>query len=277
MMPLYIHWNIDPVLINLGFTEIRYYAILFVGGLVMGAYVVKRMFSKEGLHPDLIYTLSFYVLIGTVIGARLGHCLFYEPEYYLRHPLEMILPFAKDASGSWHFAGYKGLASHGGIIGVLVASYLFVRKKKLSYLWLLDRVAIAGALVGCFIRIGNFFNSEIIGLPSTLPWAVVFEQVSSVPRHPAQLYEALAYLAIFGLLMCLYKYKQTELKNGFILGIFLVLLFLARFLIEFIKVRQAGFEDSMDLDMGQLLSIPFIAVGIVLIALKWPQKSKEAK
>jgi prolipoprotein diacylglyceryl transferase len=141
----------------------------------------------------------------------------------------MILPFSKDASGSWHFSGYKGLASHGGIIGVLIAAYIFVRKKKPSYLWLLDRIAIAGALAGCFIRIGNFFNSEIIGTPSDLPWAIVFERVSTVPRHPAQLYEAAAYLAIFGVLIYLYTRKRTRLKDGFILGLFLVLLFTARF------------------------------------------------
>ena len=269
---LYIHWNIDPVFINLGFTELRYYAILFVGGMLLGAYIVKRMFDKEGLNPDLIYTLAFYILIGTVVGARLGHCLFYQPEYYLIHPLEIILPIAKDASGSWHYSGFTGLASHGGIIGVLVAAYLFVRKKRLSYLWLLDRIAIVGALAGCFIRIGNFFNSEIIGQPSTLPWAVVFEKVSDIPRHPAQLYEALAYLMIFGLLMWLYKHKRAKLQDGFILGLFLILLFMARFFIEFLKERQVEFESSMTLDMGQLLSIPFILVGVLLVILKRPQK-----
>lgn len=272
MTSLYIHWNIDPVLVDLGFTELRYYSILFVGGLVLAAYIVRRMFAREGLNPDLIYTLAFYVLIGTVVGARLGHCLFYEPEHYLTHPLEIILPIAKDASGSWHFAGYKGLASHGGIIGVLVAAYIFVRKKKLSYLWMLDRIAIVGALAGCFIRVGNFFNSEIIGQPSTLPWAVVFEWVDDVARHPAQLYEALAYLAIFGLLMWIYKQKRAKLQNGFLLGLFLILLFTARFFIEFLKERQVDFESGMILDMGQLLSIPFILVGVVLVYLKWPKK-----
>lgn len=274
MTTLYIHWNVDPIIVDLGFTQLRYYSILFVGGMLLSAYLVKRMFDKEGVPPDTIYQLAFYILIGTVLGARLGHCLFYEPEYYLKHPLEIVLPISKDASGSYHFSGYEGLASHGGVLGVVIATYLFARKKKLNYLWLLDRVAIAGALAGCFIRLGNFFNSEIIGTPSNLPWAIVFDKVSPIPRHPSQLYETITYLAIFGLLLWIYKHKYTKLRDGFILGLFLVLLFTARFFIEFLKERQVDFEGGMTLDMGQLLSIPFIIIGVVLIIVLRPKQQK---
>jgi prolipoprotein diacylglyceryl transferase len=201
-------------------------------------------------------------MIGILVGARLGHCLFYEPSYYLSHPLEMILPVTFPPDGGIKFSGYQGLASHGGILGLLIGLYIYSRKTKHPMIDTLDLIAVVAGLCFGFIRLGNFMNSEIIGTPTTLTWGVIFERVDNIPRHPAQLYEAVSYFIIFTIMMLLYKKMRARLKNGFLFGLATVLFFTARFLIEFVKENQVGFEEKMTFNMGQLLSIPFILTGI---------------
>lgn len=266
-----IVWDVDPEIIRIGSFAIRYYSVLFAGGLVLGYHVVKGMFLKEGRKIEDLDQLTIYIFIGTVLGARLGHCLFYEPEYYLQHPLEMILPFSWGKDG-FEFTGYQGLASHGGILGVFIAIWYFCRKTKTPIFDILDKVSVAGALAGMCIRLGNFFNSEILGKATDGSWGVIFKQVDDVPRHPGQLYEALAYFAIFLLLFKLYKTPAVRERRGFIFGLFFTLLFLARFIIEFFKVNQVSFEDALTFNMGQLLSIPFIIAGVVVMIWSYRKK-----
>jgi phosphatidylglycerol:prolipoprotein diacylglycerol transferase len=204
-------------------------------------------------------------MIGIILGARLGHCLFYEPAYYMSHPLEMILPIQQTVDGGYKFSGYQGLASHGGAIGLLIALIIYALKTKESIIRTIDLIAVVAPLEGCFIRLANLMNSEIIGIPTSVPWAFIFTREDNLPRHPAQLYEAIAYLLIFGLMFYLYKTKRDKLQNGFFFGLSISLIFIARFIIEFIKERQVAFEDQMKFDMGQILSIPFIVIGIGFI------------
>ena len=204
-------------------------------------------------------------MIGIIAGARLGHCLFYEPSYYLAHPLEMMLPVSFPPGGGIKFIGYQGLASHGGVLGLLIGLYFYYRKTKHSLIDTFDLIAVVSGVSFGFIRLANLMNSEIIGMPTTKPWAFIFERVDPVPRHPAQLYEALSYFLIFGIMMLLYKTKREKLHNGILFGIASILFFTARILIEFVKEDQVGFEKGMTLNMGQLLSLPYILVGIGFI------------
>jgi phosphatidylglycerol---prolipoprotein diacylglyceryl transferase len=257
----YIHWNPDPEIVNIFGISVRYYGLLFVSGLIFCIYLLGRIFKKENIPSKNLEKLSIYGMIGILAGARLGHCLFYEPSYYLSHPLEMILPIAFTPDGGIKFIGYQGLASHGGALGLLIALYFYSRKTKHSMIDTLDLIAVVAALECGFIRLGNFMNSEIIGIPTTKPWGVIFERVDNVPRHPGQLYEAISYFIIFAIMMILYKKMRDRLKNGFFFGLVLVLCFTARFIIEFVKENQVGFEDGMTFNMGQLLSLPYIVVG----------------
>jgi phosphatidylglycerol---prolipoprotein diacylglyceryl transferase len=261
----YINWNADPEIINVLGISIRYYGLLFVSGLILCILILGWIYKRENIPSEHLDKLSIYGMIGILIGARLGHCLFYEPSYYLSHPLEMILPITFPPEGGIKFSGYQGLASHGGVLGLLIALYFYSRKTKHAMIDTLDLIAVVAGLSFGFIRLGNFMNSEIIGMPTTLPWAVVFERVDYIPRHPAQLYEAISYFIIFAIMMLLYKNMRDNLKNGFLFGIATVLFFTARFVIEFVKENQVGFEDGMALNMGQLLSLPFIFVGIGFI------------
>ena len=265
MTPNYIYWNVDPEIINVFGISIRYYGLLFVGGLILCIYILGWIFKKENIPSQNLEKLSIYGMIGILAGARLGHCLFYEPSYYLSHPLEMILPITFPPDGGIKFIGYQGLASHGGALGLLIALYFYSRKTKHSMIDTIDLIAVVAALECGFIRLGNFMNSEIIGIPTTKPWGVIFERVDNVPRHPAQLYEAISYFIIFTIMMILYKKMRDRLKNGFFFGLVLVLCFTARFIIEFVKENQVGFEDGMTFNMGQLLSLPYIFVGIGFI------------
>ena len=258
----YIHWNPDPEIINIFGISIRYYGLLFVGGLILSIYMLGWIFKRENIPAENLEKLSIYGMIGILVGARLGHCLFYEPSYYLSHPLEMLLPIRFLQSGGIEFTGYQGLASHGGALGLIIALILYSRKTKHSMLDTIDLIAVVAALGSGFIRLANLMNSEIIGMPTTLSWGFIFERVDNIPRHPAQLYEALSYFLIFAVMIILYKTKREKLRNGFFFGLVLVLVFIARFFIEFIKERQVGFEENMTLDMGQILSIPYIVVGI---------------
>lgn len=258
----YIHWNPDPEIINVFGFSLRYYGLLFVSGLILSIYILGWIFKRENLPPENLEKLSVYGMIGILAGARLGHCLFYEPSYYLSHPLEMILPITFPPDGGIKFIGYQGLASHGGALGLLIALYFYSRKTKHSIIDTIDLIAVVAALGSGFIRLANFMNSEIIGMPTTKPWGVIFDQVDNVPRHPAQLYEAISYFIIFAIMMFLYHKLRDKLKNGFFFGLVLVLIFTARFIIEFVKEDQVGFENGMTFNMGQLLSLPYIVVGI---------------
>ena len=261
----YINWNADPEIINVLGISIRYYGLLFVSGLILCIFILGWIYKRENIPSEHLEKLSILGMIGILIGARLGHCLFYEPSYYLSHPLEMILPITFPPEGGIKFSGYQGLASHGGVLGLLIALCIYSRKTKHSMIDTLDLIAVVAGLSFVFIRIGNFMNSEIIGMPTTKPWGVIFERVDNLPRHPAQLYEAISYLIIFTIMMLLYKRMRARLKNGLLFGIATVLFFTARFVIEFVKENQVGFEDGMILNMGQLLSLPYIVVGIGFI------------
>lgn len=262
----YIYWNVNPEIINIFGISIRYYGLLFVGGLILCLYVLQWIFKMENIPQEFLEKLSIYGFIGIFVGARLGHCLFYEPDYYLAHPLEMILPIQPQPGGGYKFTGYQGLASHGGALGLIIALIIYSFKTKQPLIKTLDLIAIVAPLGGCFIRLGNLMNSEIIGMPTTKPWAFIFAQVDDIPRHPAQLYEALSYLLIFAIILLLYKHIREKLQNGFFFGLSLTLIFVARFFIEFIKERQVTFEENLSIDMGQILSIPYIIVGIAFIA-----------
>jgi len=249
-----IVWNIDPEIFSLGPFHFRWYGLFFSLGFLLGYEIMARIYRREGRNLENLSDLLLYLILGTVIGARLGHVLLYQPDYYLAHPWEIPM--------IWE----GGLASHGGFAGVMIALYLYLKKhREMSFIELADRLAIPCLLAATMIRIGNFFNSEILGTPSNLPWAVVFARVDPIPRHPAMLYEALAYFLVFCALYVAY-WKTTIIQYpGRVLGISLATCFLARFLIEFVKENQVPFENEMLFNMGQLLSIPFILAGLYLI------------
>ncbi len=254
MLLNYINWNVDPEIVGFWGLSIRYYGLLFASSFFFGYIIMQKMFKKEGLTIELLDKLTVYMAVGTVIGARLGHCLFYQPDYYLSNPWEIIK--------IWH----GGLASHGAAVGILIAIYYFSKKHKKPYLWTMDRIVIVVALAGFLIRMGNLMNSEIYGNPTELPWGFIFVRNGEVlPKHPTQIYEALSYLVIFVLLYTIYNKKGAQLKQGLIFGLFLILLFTARFFIEFIKEVQVNFEQGMSLNMGQWLSIPFVFIGVFLL------------
>jgi len=269
MTPLYIHWNINPELINVFGISVRYYGLLFAGGLLLCNATLAWIFKREKIPAQHLQVLFIYGVVSIFAGARLGHCLFYEPAYYFQHPLEIILPI-QVIGGSYKFTGYQGLASHGGTIGLIIATILYSRKTKEPIIRTIDIVAIVAPLGACCIRLANLMNSEIIGIPTTLPWAFIFERVDQLPRHPAQLYEAVVYILIFCLVFFLYKSGRMRLNTGKMFGTSIALIFTARFLIEFVKEKQVAFEDQMKLDMGQLLSIPMIllAIGIIVYGRK---------
>ena len=259
-----IPWNVDPEIFSIGSLSIRWYGLLFASAFLSGYIVFTRFLATERLTSEMLDQLLIYIAIGTVLGARLGHCYFYEPEYFLKNPVEVL----KIWKG--------GLASHGAAIGILLSLWLYIRKYKLSFLWMIDRIVIVVALGGSFIRLGNLFNSEIYGLPTDLPWGFEFirdkrydpntgELLATVPCHPTQLYEALSYILIFVVLFIFYRKRYLKVRDGFIFGVFMILLFTARFLIEFVKNDQVAFEAGMKFNMGQLLSLPFILAGILMI------------
>jgi len=251
----FIIWNPDPEIFRIGSIAVRWYGVLFALGFVFGYLILQRMFRTEGVPLKLLDSLTTYMIIGTLIGARLGHCLFYEPDYYLAHPMKI-------------FAVWEGgLASHGAGIGIIIALIIFSSVKKKPFLWVIDHVVIVVALAGFLIRMGNLMNSEIFGHVTTLPWGFLFLRSSSPidaedPRHPTQIYEALSYLLIFFYLIWYYYHKKGKPEPGYIFGMFLILIFGVRFFIEFVKEPQVGFEATMALNMGQWLSIPFVLAGI---------------
>ena len=262
MLPLAIHWNVDPVLIHIGSWGLRWYSLCFVVAFLLGYWIVDRMFKREKVNEDYIGSLFMYIFLAILVGARLGHCLFYEPNYYLTsaHWVEIFWPFHNG-----HFTGYEGLASHGAAVGILIALWLYWKRYRMNPWWILDRLVIVVALGGAFVRLGNLFNSEIYGVATDLPWGFVYERNGeTVPKHPTQLYESLSYLVIFAVSYWYYLCKNGQFRTGKVFGWWLVALFGARFLIEFVKNDQVGFEAGMTLNMGQLLSLPFIAGGLVI-------------
>ena len=280
MLSLFINWDISPEIFNLGGISIRYYGLLFAVAFILGYKVEEKMFKSEGLPMAWLDKLWLYVAIATIVGARLGHCIFYDWSYYSQHPLEMILPVR--FSPEFKFTGYQGLASHGAAIGIIAGLWYYSRKvSKKSIFWILDRAVIPIALAGFFIRTGNLMNSEIVGLPTNMPWGFRFMNSDlpnpELPRHPAQLYEAICYLFSFFVLMYLYWRTNVKKKMGFIFGAFLILIFSARFIIEFVKEVQEPWEAGMALNMGQILSIPFILVGIFMLwySKKWPDEGEK--
>ena len=260
-----INWDIDPEIINIFGISIRYYGLLFVSGLIFSIYILKWIYKQEDIPQEHAEKLSIYGLIGILVGARLGHCLFYEASYYLSHPIEMFLPIQFGPDGKIVFTGYRGLASHGGALGIIFVVVFYCLKAKQPLLNTIDFMAIVAPLAGFFIRLANLMNSEIIGIPTTAPWGFVFLKVDNIPRHPAQLYEAILYLLIFLLMILLYKTKRQFMKNGLFFGLTLVLVFTARFFIEFIKESQVAFEENMTINMGQVLSIPYIVIGLMFM------------
>lgn len=265
---MFVHWHVDPVLFHIGSLGIRWYSLLFVSGFIIGWYIFRGFFRREGISEDLLDPLLYTLLIGTIVGARLGHCLFYQPDYYL---------------GSWQgfweiFMPWKGgLASHGGAIALILAMWWYARhygkKNDFDFLWIMDHLCITVAFAGCLIRLGNLFNSEIYGDVTSLPWGFIFDlRGETEPKHPTQLYESLSYLVLGLILVWLYKKKLDKLPRGFFFGLFLIGCFGMRFLIEFIKEPQVGFEETMTLNMGQLLSLPFIIAGIGILVMAFMRK-----
>jgi prolipoprotein diacylglyceryl transferase len=250
----FINWNVDPEIFRIGSFAIRWYGLLFAASFVFGYWIMLKIFKKENIPVSVLDSLTTYMVIGTVVGARLGHCLFYEPAYYLSHPLEIL--------EVWQ----GGLASHGAAVGIILTILIFGKVKKLPFLWVIDRVVITVALSGLFIRTGNLMNSEIFGHVTSLPWGFIFlragHPLDLAPRHPTQLYEGLSYLVIFLIIWWYYYKKNGKPAQGMIFGMFLIMVFGMRFLIEFAKEPQEGFEQSMILNMGQLLSIPLILAGV---------------
>lgn len=256
-----IQWNPSEG-IDLGFLTLHYYSLMFVIAFTLGWYIMKSIFKREGISMEKLDSLFIYMVLATLIGARLGHVIFYDWAYYQNNLLEIFLPVQFEPE--FQFTGFRGLASHGAAIGIIVAMYLYHRNVlNKPVLWVLDRVVIPVAIGGMFVRIGNFMNSEIIGKPTNSDFGVIFTQLGETfPRHPAQLYEAACYLVIFILLWLIY-WKTNKRKNiGYIFGLFLVLLWTVRFFIEYIKEAQVGERAEWALNTGQWLSIPFILAGL---------------
>lgn len=291
-IPAYILWNPDIVAFSLGPIEVRWYSLLWCIGLFAVYQLMHYLFKEQKLGEDKFEPMFVYCFLGILIGARLGHCLFYEPEYFLSHPVEMFLPIRKFADGEWHFTGYEGLASHGGTLGLMLAIILYCRKVKLNLMHVLDNVAIVTPICACAIRLGNLMNSEIIGRPTDVPWAFIFQRVDMQPRHPGQLYEALCYAVFFFIGWAIYRRSlgikgvnkdknplfDIRVGSGFYFGLCIFLIFLSRIFIEFTKENQVDFESSMTFNMGQLLSVPFVLLGLYcMFGGKYCRKLSEYK
>lgn len=269
---LFVHWHVDPVLFHIGSFGLRWYSLLFVAGFILGWFIFRWFFRREGISENLLDSLLYTLLIGTIVGARLGHCIFYQPEYYfgsLQGFLEIFMPWK------------GGLASHGGTIVLFFAmlwyAHHYGRKNNFDFVWLMDHLCIAVAFAGAFIRLGNLMNSEIYGDVTTLPWGFIFDlRGETEPKHPTQIYEALSYLILGIVLLSMYKFNLKKIYRGTFIGIFFIVCFGMRFLIEFIKEPQVAFEDNMVLNMGQILSIPFILIGIGFLVYAFIRKQPAA-
>ena len=273
-MYAFIHWNMDVEAFHLGFLSVRWYSLCWAIGLIAVYFLMHRLYRLQHIAEEKFEPMFLYCLVGIVAGARLGHCLFYEPEHYLgsvKGIIEMLLPIRFTSEG-WKIIGYEGLASHGGTLGLMLALWLYARHVKLSFLHVLDNVGIVTPVCACAIRLGNLMNSEIIGKETDVPWAFIFERVDMLPRHPGQLYEALCYALFFFVGWWLYKRHADRVGTGFFFGLCLTLIFTARIFIEYVKENQVDFEKGMLLNMGQLLSIPFILLGLFCMLRGWRKK-----
>lgn len=261
-----VHWNPDLVAFSLGPIEVRWYSLCWCIGLALAYIVVYKLYRRQGIAQEKFDPLFLYCFVGILAGARLGHCLFYEPGYFLAHPLEMLLPIRQDAAGDWTFTGYAGLASHGGTLGLMIALWLYMKRTGLKLLTVLDNIAIATPITAAFIRLGNLMNSEIVGKATESNWGFVFEKLGEdFPRHPGQLYEAIAYLVFFFVGLWLYRRRPESVGSGFFFGYCLFSIFSFRLFVEMFKEVQEAWELSMQaaigLNQGQMLSIPFILLG----------------
>lgn len=275
---LFIHWNPDEEIFNFLSISVRWYSLCWAVGLLSVYMLMEKLYKEQRLSEEQFDPMFIYCFIGILVGARLGHCLFYEPGFYLSHPVEMLLPIRETANSQlwtswlkwlptgnsqthWVLTGYEGLASHGGTLGLMLALWFYARKVKLPLLHVLDNVGIVTPVCACAIRIGNLMNSEIIGRPTDMPWAFVFERVDMLPRHPGQLYEAICYAIFFFVGWHFYRKYPRRVGTGYFFGLCLSLIFLSRIFIEYTKENQEAFENGMNLNMGQLLSIPFVILG----------------
>lgn len=267
MWLLQISWDANPEIFRIGSLAVRWYGLFWALSFYIGYEIISRIFKKENLPAAHADKILIYMAVGSIVGARLGHCFFYDFEYYSRNLIEIL------------YIWQGGLASHGGAIGILIALYFYQKKvSNQSFAWLLDRLVIPVSLAAFFIRMGNLMNSEIYGVETSLPWGFIFENRGEVvPKHPTQIYEGLAYLILFVTLGWLYVKKRTRLPEGFLTGFFALFMFTARFLVEFIKEPQSPFEENMLLNMGQILSIPAIIAGIGFMVYAFRKQKKERK
>jgi phosphatidylglycerol:prolipoprotein diacylglycerol transferase len=255
MLSLFINWNPSPEIFTIPGIDwpVRWYGLSWAMAFIGCHFFMNRIYKAEGRTEKQLDTLTLYIVLATVLGARLGHCLFYDFPYYSTHPLDILKVYE------------GGLASHGGGIGIIIGMWLYCRKTKESWLWLFDRLIVVVPFASFMIRFGNLMNSEIVGRPTDVPWAFVFHQVDEFPRHPTQLYEAIFYIFLFVLFYWLWNNKRNDFGKGFMFGLFCVLMFSFRFLMEFMKENQEAFENALPINMGQILSIPFILVGIYMM------------
>jgi prolipoprotein diacylglyceryl transferase len=265
MLTGYITWNMDPVLIRAGSLVIRWYSLFLLISFYLSYRMVAGIFDRENVSRDTLFSYGLFILGGLFIGGRVMHCLAYEPEYYLKFPWDIIKPWRGVLGQNAKFVGYRGMSGHGSAIGIVIGIVLNAIRTKSSMIWMIDRIALFGPLIGFFVRMGNLFNSEILGTPSTLPWAFLFIRTDPVPRHPVQLYEAMAYLVIFLFVYRYYVKRAGTEKPGEFLGLVLTLVYSARFLLEFMKDKQSEVESGLFLNMGHLLSIPMILIGLILL------------
>jgi phosphatidylglycerol:prolipoprotein diacylglycerol transferase len=272
MIPAFIKWNVDPVLLRIGNYEMQWYSVLLLLGFYISYLFLDRMFDKEGVSKSILHSSGVFIVLGLFIGGRLAHCLFYEPEYYLKYPWHMIIPWRGQLGKGAVFVGYRGMSGHGSAVGILLGLIINAIRTKTSIIWIIDRIAIFAPLVGFFVRLGNLINSEILGKVTKVPWGFIFMRADRVPRHPVQLYESLAYLGVFIISYSYYKKRAGREKPGAILGLVFLLFFSIRFLLEFFKAKQSDVETGMLMNMGQVLSIPFIIVGLILFFRPAPRR-----
>ena len=265
MLTGYITWNMDPVLLRAGSLVIRWYSLFLMISFYLSYRMMAGIYDRENVSRDTMLSYGLFILGGLFIGGRVMHCLAYEPEYYLEFPWDIIKPWRGVLGQNARFVGYRGMSGHGSAIGIVAGIALNAIRTKSSMIWMVDRIALFGPLIGFFVRMGNLFNSEILGTPSTLPWAFLFVRTDPVPRHPVQLYEAMAYLVIFIFAYRYYIRRAGREKPGEFLGLVLTLVYTARFLLEFMKDKQSEVEAGLALNMGHLLSIPMILVGLILL------------
>lgn len=270
----FVTWSVDPVAFSIGSLQVRWYGILLATGFILAYLALQKIFRKENLSQKLLDHFVIWTIVWTIVGLRLGHFLFYEPEYLIAHPLQVLLPVDEQ----WHFIGYQGLASHGAAIAILIWLIYYTWTRKMNFCWLLDRVAIAVPIAAAFVRLGNLMNHEIVGSITNVPWAFDFilaEDPAGTFRHPSQLYESLVYLTLFIILMIYYfKFAKGNVPPGRTSGIMITTIFASRFFIEFLKADQVAKEADMVLNIGQKLSIPLTLLGIGLLIYSIVKKEK---